>query len=77
MERIACCYVNRKDIENYLFKAIPYILVKDDCSGYKTIVLDDGVMKYAFQVDTCQVLRTTIGDVSIIVPSSSGVTIIH
>lgn len=76
MEKIACAKVNKKDMENYMFKALPYILVNDDLRGYNIILLDDGNMQYSFHAETCQVLRTTIGDVSIIVPDSNGITFI-
>ena len=63
-------------MENYMFKAVPYILVNDDLREFKIILLDDGEMQYSFRVESCQVLRTVIGDVSIVVPDSHGITFI-
>lgn len=68
MEKIAFAKASLKDVQNYAFNALPYILVPEDLTGVKTVILDTGGIKYWVEIETVQVLRTYVGDISIVVP---------
>lgn len=68
MESVIIAKAGLKDVQNYAFGALPYILVPEDLTGVKKVILDTGDIKYWVEIETVQVLRTSVGDTSIIVP---------
>lgn len=68
MENVAIAKAGLKDVQNYAFGALPYILVPEDLTAIKKVILDTGDDKYWVEIETVQVLRTNVGDTSIVVP---------